>query len=73
MCSVLDLMAPPAATEAGASTGAGASAGASAGGLPMPSEEPWDEEQYSGFAVEAFLSNVLGIGGDGGGGAAGKG
>lgn len=54
------------------STGGGAAAAPTGvvaeGGLPLPSEEPWDEGQYSGFAVEAFLSNVLGVGvGNGGG------
>lgn len=44
------------------STGAAAPGGVvEGGGLPLPSEEPWDEGQYSGFAVEAFLSNVLGV------------
>ena len=36
--------------------------GGGGGELPLPSEEPWDEGQYSGFAVEAFLANVLGVG-----------
>jgi hypothetical protein len=31
------------------------------GGLPLPSEELWDEGQYSGFAVEAFVNDVLGV------------
>lgn len=45
---------------------AAAGGGGGVGGeVPLPSEEPWDEEQYSGFAVEAFLTNVLGVGAPG--------
>lgn len=59
------------------STGGGAAAAPPGvvveGGLPLPSEEPWDVGQYSGFAVEAFLSNVLGVGVGSGGGDGSKG
>ena len=44
-----------------ASTGGLQSATAGARQFVAPSEEPWDEDQYSSFAVESFMSNVLGL------------
>lgn len=43
------------------SKGAGGAGAAAPSFLPSPSEEPWGEEQYSAFAVNSFLTNVLGI------------
>ncbi len=60
-------------TFAGALAALPASGGADAqGSLALPSEEVWDEGQYSGFAVEAFLANVLGVSSNGGGEGGGK-
>lgn len=77
--SVLDLVAasvgkasqpsPPQQLQVGAFGGgllAAAGDGGGVGGdVPLPSEEPWDEGQYSGFAVETFIMNVLGVGAPG--------
>ena len=76
--SVLDLVAasvgkalqpPPQQQQVGAFGGGLLAAADNGGGVggeaPLPSEEPWDEGQYSGFAVEVFITNVLGVGAPG--------
>lgn len=81
MASVLDLVAASvgggkgtggggdggkSAFEGGGGSGGGGGLGGVAGtAAAAPSEEAWDEAQYSAFAVESFLANIIGEKGSG--------